>query len=352
MSARRVCANDGCERAVVGRGLCRMHYLQQWRAGTVAEQPLRQREQHECPTDELGHEHTVEGCWGQHGCRCTRCVHERRMERQRRRNRLRAYGREEQIGPERVPAEPVRAHLLDLIGQGFGLERIADAAGVPRHVLMDLKFGRRGQRTSAASRVVDEVRREYAHAMLAIAAEDIDPAAVPSTGTARRLQALCAIGWTQSELAEIAGMDRTNFWSLTYGRGERVAAATAEKVQAIFAERWNQPRFGARADYARRIAARNEWQPPLAWDDIDLDAEPAIADDVEIEAVDWAAVEQCIAGLAVALSADERIEVIRTMHERGEADADIADRLGVKKNAVQQARRRHQIGTDDAEMAA
>lgn len=98
---------------------------------------------------------------------------------------------------------------------------------------------------------------------------------VDGTGTRRRLQALCAIGWTFIEIGRMYGMTRQGVRELAYA--ERVRDDTAERVRRIYDDlsmRVPEPRSGyerGSAIKARNHAARMGWPPPLAWDDEDLD---------------------------------------------------------------------------------
>lgn len=291
MNARRtLCAEAGCDRTVVARRLCRMHYLRAWRAGESTSLPGREREVIVCPKD---HGHTADTCWTQHGCRCARCVHSRNMERQRRRNRLRAYGREDQIRGESVDAGPVREHVASLLAlSGVGLERIADAAGLSRSALLDLRFGRRG--TSRPSGPVTHLRADIAGALLAVSPDDVDRSVVPALGTVRRLQALVWMGHTQTSLAQRMGWSVMNLSRLVLGKQERVSAKTRDIVVTIFDELWQTYGEGSHSEAARRSAAKHRWQSPLARDDIDGDPEPGVVAGTEqtkgeriLEDVEW-----------------------------------------------------------------
>ena len=168
---------------MTARGMCRKHYLSAWRAGTLAETPTLERAIRECPED---HPHDLATCWAEHGCRCKQRRHLRRMERQRRRVRLRAYGREDQITPPRVPALPIRDHVAWLRGEGFGLERIADAAQVSRSVMMTVYYGPRGNQTGERDITKRTVRESLAERIHATTPDQIEAAYVPSNGTVRR----------------------------------------------------------------------------------------------------------------------------------------------------------------------
>ena len=332
-----------CGKAVVARGLCRKHYLQKWRAGAHTEVPLRQRRLSECPSD---HAHTLEVCWAEHGCRCSRCTHLRKMERQRRRSRLIAYGRGDQITPPRVPAGPVRDHIVALKQQGvFGLERIADAAQVSRSVVLDVYFGPRGARKLRRPDSAALIPAAAAERIVALQPADIVAALVPPVGTERRLRALVAIGYTESELARRVGMEVGNLSGIILGKRERITAETYRTVCAVFAELWSKPQQGARADQARKLAKRRRWVGPLAWDDIDNDRE---APKVDAEAgVDEMAVELALTGVKVKLTPAERRAAIRIAHARRWSDPLIAERLHTTARTVLRIRQELELPAFD-----
>lgn len=264
-----------CDKPVTARGLCRMHYLRVWRSGTHTERPTRSaEEQPHCPAD---HPHDVDTCWSLHGCRCTTCIHERAMERQRRRNRLVAYGRADQIRAPHILAAPARAHVLELRDAGFGLERIAQAAAVGSGIMMALVYGPRGARKDRYPQQINLETRTIAasHAvrLLALTADQITAAIVPSTGAVRRLQALATLGYRQTDLAEMLGVNRTNFSTMIHGQRDRITIETHTAVDEIFGALWDKPQTGPHADRACQLAKRYRWVGPLAWDDIDDPAE-------------------------------------------------------------------------------
>lgn len=321
-----ICRVDECDRHVTGRGLCRKHYLREWKAGAFVDVPLASRKAPECPA---GHPHDLDTCWADHGCRCNRCQHLRRMDRQRRRVRLRAYGRGDRIAPPRVPVQPVYDHVVWLQGQGFGLERIADAAQVSRSSVMYVYYGPRG-RNAQGHRDISKrtIQESLAKRILSLTPEQISGAFVPSLGTVRRLRALVSIGYTESFLAENLGMNVGNLSRVLLDPRPRVTSVTYEAVSSLFSSLWAVPQVGRHAGIARRVAERHRWVGPLAWDDIDdPDERPNVSGDSDVDTFDETAVELAMAGQRVKLTPAERREAITRLHARRWSDQLIASTI-------------------------
>lgn len=104
---------------------------------------------------------------------------------------------------------------------------------------------------------------------------------VDSTITARKLQALVALGWSYPEIGARLGVKKPRVGHLVRQMHKTVTKTTAAQVDAVYRElcmqtppaRTGQERYAiARAKIA---AGRFGWAPPLAWDDIeDIDATP------------------------------------------------------------------------------
>ena len=158
-----------------------------------------------------------------------------------------------------VDAEPVRAHIRALQHAGCGWKRAARLAGVSPSTMSRLLYGKR-QRT----------RRVLADKILGVK----DPALaghalVDATGTRRRLQALVAQGWSQTELARRLGFSRHNMPPLIHGHQPMVTVDRATAVHALWRELWTRNPPPGDADRNRRRAARLGWVSTLAWDNID-----------------------------------------------------------------------------------
>lgn len=111
------------------------------------------------------------------------------------------------------------------------------------------------------------------------------PGMPDATGTARRLQALAALGWPPSVLARRIGVSRSTFEHIVKGHIQRTSAGVVAAVSDLYEELSMTP---GPSDHWRRIAADKGWAPPLAWDDDTIDNPDAAPDLGAREHVDWA----------------------------------------------------------------
>ncbi len=258
------------------------------------------------------------------GCRCPAC---RAAERDyaRRITRLKAYGRWQPF----TDAARVRAHVRHLMAYGIGAARIAALAGVPRSAVIHLLYGDPARGEPPGRRI----RSATARRLLAVrpAPENLAAtAAVEAAGTRRRLQALVAVGWSGRVLATLLPMEPAHLNRILRGR-PTVAAATARRVRQLYDKLWDQPppqaTRGQRisAARARAHAARQNWPPPLAWDD-DTIGDPAARPHP------WRRPHTHRSADLAADAAD--------LAARGYTRTQIAERLGVSRNTLDQAIRR------------
>lgn len=107
---------------------------------------------------------------------------------------------------------------------------------------------------------------------------------VDPTGTIRRLRALAAVGWGWTAIAGKTGIYPEHLWRLSKDVPPKVHRSTAGKITALYDEVWGlePPRETSaqrhNATYARNIARKRGWAPPMAWDDDgidDPDAQPS-----------------------------------------------------------------------------
>lgn len=200
------------------------------------------------------------------------------------RDRLIAYGRWETVYTD---AEPARTHVRQLQQAGMGLRRIAEVADVNRSQLDNLLSGR-PERGTGPSR---KVHRDLAAKILAVPVPEAPHrgvaarARIPAFGTTRRLQALVAFGYSQSDLCHRLGITDSNGSCLFTGRRTSVTAATARNVETLFAELQLTPGPNGQA---RTRGKQHGWALPMAWDEDTIDDPDAVPDSGEHQSVSWA----------------------------------------------------------------
>lgn len=332
----RTCTVDGCTERTVARRLCHKHYQAAMKAGTLDQHtklPPRVKNPKICPPD---HRHGEVGtCYVHHQCRCDDCVTSQ-TKRNYRRLQLKAYGR---YDTGLVDAEPVREHMIMLGEFGLGYKRVAAIAGLGTTPVRNVIWGRQdpGPRKGEMQK---RIKRETAEAILAVK-PDISllagGARIPARGTHRRLQALVARGWSQSKLADRLGVERGNFGTMM--SREHVTADLHRRAERLFEELWDQlppnEEWRDKIAYTRTVAyaKQRRWLPPLAWDDIDNDVEPPVADDEKV-GVDEMAVELAIIGERVRLTPAERRECVTRLHAARWSDGRIAETIHCAEKTV------------------
>ena len=159
---------------------------------------------------------------------------------------------------------------------------------------------------------------------------------VNGRGTRRRLQALAAIGWNHHEIARRLGYPR---WKVNKAlEGAYVDIRVHDDIAALYDELWDQqPPTHTRAQrvgrsYALTVARRHGWLPPLAWDDIDTDDEPAVVDEEPV--VDEVAIDLALRGERVRLTREERHVAIHLARERGYSLEETAQLLDITSRTV------------------
>lgn len=206
-------------------------------------------------------------------CRCRPC-REANNAAERAREKAKAFGRYES---GRVDAQPVREHIVMLMGFGIGLKRIAVLAGVSNATLGKILYGDPSRNMRPRVRVERHVHDRVMGVEATI--KNLGrTVCVDGLGTRRRLQALVHIGYSQSYLAGRLGMSPGNFLRTIAEPARRkwrndVHAGTARAVSALCVELQNRPRVGTdqrsriSVSRAKRHARVNGWLPPAAWDE-------------------------------------------------------------------------------------
>jgi len=173
-----------------------------------------------------------------------------------------------------VDAGPARAHIEALTAAGMGLKRIVAVSDISQGLLWKLIYGKtRPDGTRTPSK---RIRAATQTAILAVRLDLADGARIDSTGTTRRIQALVAVGWSQSQLAARLGILRSNFTAIAQGRTD-VTVAHAKAVSALYEQLWDQvpehAQWRAHIAYSRAVnyAAAAGWVPPMAWSEETID---------------------------------------------------------------------------------
>jgi hypothetical protein len=260
------------------------------------------------------------------GCRCAVCTEDNRLKMAAWR-RAKAYGQ-----VSYVDAGAARAHVHLLQDSGLGWKRIATLAGVSTGALSRLIYGGPGQVPSP--RIKPETERKIlavqpaAHLLGGGVKQD-------ATGTRRRLQALVAMGWSQSKLGYRLGVLPSNFTALL--DRDQVLVSTARAVAELYDQLWStlppNATWHERSSVtrAKRHAAAHGWVPPLGWDDETIDDPQALptGEQDDDELVDEVAVERVLAGHAAAgsLTKAERLEAARRIVAGGGAVSQISKLL-------------------------
>lgn len=149
----------------------------------------------------------------------------------------------------------VVAHINRLVDSGWNQTAIYTAAGIARRTMWSWLNGS-----------VEGVQHAVAARVLALQPAPRTPDLVPAIGTARRLQALAAMGWPVTRSGIEAGISDTHARNLAGGRRQLVTSEVARKVDAYYRPRCMRPGPSA---CARTVARRNGWVSALAWNDID-----------------------------------------------------------------------------------
>ncbi|MCW2831121.1 MAG: hypothetical protein JWP31_1813 [Aeromicrobium sp.] len=288
-----------------------------------------------CTHKEADHQHGTYACYILDKCRCTACC-DAQYAWYDQNNREKAYGRWDNL----IPATHARAHVLHLMDQGMGIKRISKVSGVSQGVMWKLLYGKpRPDGTRTPSK---RIRKDTAERLLRTQLNLADGAVIDSTEVTRRLQALVAIGWSMSKLAERLDVSASNFTDTMHGR-RRVTVATARAVDALYDElSMTLPPEGGHRDRiaatrARNYAAQAGWLPPLDLEVAGIEPD----DDANDIAHDDAAVWRSTNGdRSVELTPADRHEVIRVLHRRGLTDLQMAELTGFDRNTVITTRNR------------
>ncbi|MFE5895868.1 helix-turn-helix domain-containing protein [Streptomyces sp. NPDC056488] len=173
-----------------------------------------------------------------------------------------------------VDAAPTVRHLRKLHDAGISYAQIARQSGLHENHVHRIANGHSKQ-----------VRPATAEAILALTAESVQRKVLPITGSARRLQALAAIGWPFTTLATYIGMNprgisRINYQPYIFQSTAKAIVAAYERLKDQKPEDHGVSLVGAQK--SRALAERRGWPDPLWWEDMghidDPEFDPATAE--------------------------------------------------------------------------
>jgi transcriptional regulator with XRE-family HTH domain len=277
------------------------------------------------------HRHGTRATYTQDGCKCPSCQRANRTAQQARRRAI-AYG---QWRPY-ADAEPLRAHLAQLLDSGISLATIAARAGVSRGTLHALLSTHH-----AATR--PRVRAGTAQRIEQVTTGSQHPALVDSTGAKRRLEALIANGWSMARLGTHLHCHPSTISRLL--RGTTITGSIDHAIRDLYTRLAEQPvpttTAGERtsAETARRYANAHGWATPDRWTDIDHDLRPR-SPQANTD-IDQVAISRALDGQPTQLNHRERRLAAQLLTAQGLSLRNIAARLAINPRTI--SRYRHDL---------
>lgn len=229
----------------------------------------------------------------------------------------------------------VRAHIAYLVSRNVTCAAIAEVAGTRRKTVSCIHNG-------STTRVTADLGRR----ILAVKVAG-NQRLVPPVGGARRIQALAAIGYTNTEIAGRVGVAARQVYMWAHCR-VALAAENFRRLVEVYDELAMRPVDDSpAARYARSVARRNGWVPPLAWDDDDIDnadARPQTPATDRSATYDESRVIQACAGQVTydEMWPAERAEAVRRLNAADQTDGEIAEILRADHKTV--GKRRIRMG--------
>lgn len=232
-----------------------------------------------CPT--VRHVHGTAIAYKRDRCRCTPCTRAARDSERRR--RLDVFTG---APSRRVPAGPVREHVIALQAQGLGYKRVAELAGVAGSTIFKIRYHDPGRADGLPQQHVARSTAERVFAVRAGLDVVTDGALLDATGTLRRLEALHARGWSRRTLAARLGVEPNGLRNIVLTG--QASGRMVRAVRALYEELWDvappssTPSERAAITRTLRWAREHGWVVPAAWDEETIDdpaAQPATAGD-------------------------------------------------------------------------
>lgn len=199
-----------------------------------------------------------------HKCRPVSSAYRKRV------YRLQGYGQWQPY----TDATPTREHLLYLHNAGVSYLQIAEQTGLSDNTIRRI-----------AHQAVNRVRTDTASIVLALTVDGMRRKVLPATASARRLQALVAIGWPFTSIAPHICVDPRGITRVIHQ--PYIFRTTADAIVTVYEQLKNQrpedhgvSLIGAQK--SRALAKRRGWPDPLWWEDMghidDPDFDPATAE--------------------------------------------------------------------------
>ncbi|SDN18648.1 helix-turn-helix domain-containing protein [Streptomyces wuyuanensis] len=156
-----------------------------------------------------------------------------------------------------VDTAPVADHIRDLFNAGAGWVQLAAATGCSSSTLHKILTGR-----------IPQCRRTTANKILAVRPGDAIPPGrlVPAIGSIRRIRALLAAAHPCKAISIASGVEHSMISDLVNGSLSVVKLHVAQRIDAGYRKLAGTVGTSTRS---RRRAERNQWAPPAAWDDLD-----------------------------------------------------------------------------------
>lgn len=152
-----------------------------------------------------------------------------------------------------------------------------------------------------------------------------EPGLVPAAGTVRRVRALMLAGWPVAILSGRLGCQPDGLRRLVTGGQQLIPGPADAATRVLYDLLWDKPGPSQRT---RQLAAQRGWAPAMAWDDDTIDDPAAMPQGVR---------PPCRSSYG---RATEVVEDAEELISWGLTPAQAAERLGISRGSLDQARRR------------
>lgn len=290
-----------------------------------------------CQHKVADHQHGTYAMYVLDRCRCVPCA-DANASYEAWRTREKLFGRWDQRWAD---AGPVRERLLELADQRVNYKQVCHVTGLNPSTIGAIIYGRHDRRGGGPPA---RVKREIADTIMGLVIDPLqftDGHVIDSVGFRRRAQALVAVGYSLSRIADELGIERSNFGLMIERPGITVRHMRA--MIELYDRWWDTDPLAGLADpatkrgvtMARRMAAKQGWPRPMDWPDDAID-DPNYRPDVDGEEfVDEIAVDlACRGERGVRLSPAERQMAVDQLTEKGVSAKEISRLLGTTSRTV------------------